>query len=66
MSDSIDIGVFGEDDKVLYLEKRQLTAADNAIEIVVDEEPVEAGIDPFNKLIDRNPEDNVTAVSPTG
>jgi hypothetical protein len=29
-------------------------------ELVVDAEPRRAGIDPFNKLIDRNPEDNVT------
>ena len=27
-------------------------------EITVDEEPVKAGIDPYNKLIDRTPDNN--------
>jgi ABC-2 type transport system permease protein len=31
-------------------------------EIVVGEKPVKAGIDPFNKLIDRNPKDNVKSL----
>ena len=31
-------------------------------EFVVPERPVKAGIDPYNKLIDRTPEDNVRAV----
>ena len=35
----------------------------SVIEVIVDEEPHEAGIDPYNKLIDRNPEDNVTRVT---
>jgi hypothetical protein len=30
---------------------------------VVDAEPRKAGIDPLNKLIDRNPDNNLTAVS---
>jgi hypothetical protein len=29
---------------------------------VVNEKPTFAGIDPYNKLIDRNPEDNLIAV----
>jgi hypothetical protein len=28
----------------------------------VSERPVKAGIDPYNKLIDRTPEDNVESV----
>jgi hypothetical protein len=31
--------------------------------VVVDQEPKKAGIDPLNKLIDRNPENNITSVS---
>ena len=34
--------------------------------MVVDAEPRKAGIDPFNKLIDRNPENNIVAVSAGG
>jgi hypothetical protein len=67
VDDWIDVGVFGErgdgdppEGKVLALEKRRFIAADGVIELVVDEVPRQAGIDPFNKLIDRNPENNLT------
>jgi len=30
---------------------------------VVDEEPTRAGVDPFIKLIDRKPDDNIVAVA---
>ena len=63
LADEIDVGVFGEDDKVLYLEKRRMEGDHELIEVIVDEEPHEAGIDPYNKLIDRNPEDNMTRVT---
>ncbi len=36
-----------------------VTSGPQSVEIVVDEEPVKAGIDPYNKLIDRVPTDNV-------
>ena len=56
----VDIGVFARapdgkeaDEKVLYLRKHRITAADTTLELVVDELPYEAGIDPYNKLIDR-------------
>lgn len=68
IDDWIDIGVFGQpggdrtDPPVLYLEKHRITAADTTLEIVVDQPPASAGIDPFNKLIDRNPDNNVTAL----
>ena len=71
--DWIDIGVFGEkgDDvgdegKVLALEKRRIGAGEAEIVLVVDEEPRRAGIDPYHKLIDRNPDNNVTRVSAAG
>jgi hypothetical protein len=31
--------------------------------MVVSEKPLKAGIDPMNKLIDRNPKDNTKSVS---
>jgi ABC-2 type transport system permease protein len=68
--DWIDVGVFGEkskdtppEGKVLALEKRRIVAGDRTIEIVVDQEPLKAGIDPFNKLIDRIPDNNIVTVS---
>jgi ABC-type transport system involved in multi-copper enzyme maturation permease subunit len=69
----VDIGVFGaetpdtpEEGKVLFLEKRHLADTVAVIEVVVDEEPVRAGVDPFNKLIDRNPGNNVREVERGG
>src|SRR5690606_38391061 len=65
MDEIVDIGVFSRpasgkesDEKVLYLEKHRITGTDNTLELVVDEEPYEAGIDPYNKLVDRSSEDN--------
>ena len=34
----------------------------SALEFVVDTKPTLVGIDPYNKLIDRNPDDNLIAV----
>ena len=69
VDDWIDIAVFGErepgsspDGKLLALEKRRIEAAETVFELVVDEEPQRAGIDPFTKLIDRNPDNNVASV----
>jgi len=67
MNDYIDIGIF-TDDKVegngkkltqtLYLQKHRLTNGEHSIKVTVTGKPVRAGIDPYNKLIDRVPEDN--------
>jgi len=48
--------------RILHFHKRD--ASDDAtITFVVDQKPTRAGIDPYNKLIDRNPEDNMIDVS---
>ena len=62
MLDYMDIGVFGENGKILYLAKHKLTRNDNEFVLVVDEKPVEAGVDPYVKLIDKNRENNRAAV----
>lgn len=61
----VDIGVFARpeggkeaDEKVLYLQKRHITGADTTIELVLEQAPYEAGIDPYNKLVDRDSNDN--------
>jgi ABC-2 type transport system permease protein len=65
MDDYVDLGVFArpEDDAdrgaTLHLERRRLTDGEHTIEIVVDEEPWEVGIDPNFYLIDRIPDDNL-------
>ena len=58
LQDYIDIGVFGEEDKELYLQKHKITNIFDSIELILDEEPKEVGIDPYNKLIDTQSEDN--------
>ena len=64
----IDIGIFAEDSKnaqgmkkkmPLYLKKHWLTPGVHTLEFTVKGPPVKAGIDPYNKLIDRVPDDNV-------
>ncbi|WP_053977736.1 ABC transporter permease/M1 family aminopeptidase [Mangrovimonas xylaniphaga] len=65
LADYIDIGIFGEEEvngvkkeTELYLKKQKITQIDNHISIIVDEKPVEVGVDPYNKLIDTNSNDN--------
>jgi ABC-2 type transport system permease protein len=66
----VDIGVFASapdgkerNQKVLYLQKQSVADGDSTITVTVDEEPYEAGIDPYNKLIDRVSDDNRTRVT---
>ncbi len=58
LADYIEIGVFGEDDKELYLQKHKISTIFGTVEIIVDEKPEEVGIDPYNKLIDTQGDDN--------
>ncbi|MEO0469935.1 MAG: aminopeptidase, partial [Bacteroidota bacterium] len=71
MQDWMDVGIYteGKDgkDSLVYMQKHKF-AFDNPpadargktfnLSITVDAKPTKAGIDPINKLIDRNPEDN--------
>ncbi|PIE99252.1 MAG: hypothetical protein CR961_01060 [Polaribacter sp.] len=66
LADYIDIGVFGEkkdkDGKTketeLYFKKHKITQINNKVSIIVDEKPVEVGVDPYNKLIDTDSDNN--------
>ncbi|HEX2833433.1 MAG TPA: M1 family aminopeptidase [Thermoanaerobaculia bacterium] len=62
INDLIDIGVLGEKDKLLAVEKHRITKPVETFEMVVSEKPQKAGIDPMNKLIDRNPKDNTKSL----
>ena len=72
MNDFVDVAVFtykkekgaakGKDVPV-YFEKKRLKSGQNKFEIFVKEKPSKAGIDPYNKLIDRTPDDNLKAVT---
>ncbi len=67
----LEIGIFGED-KVndmgmdiknpLVLKKLWLEPGTHTLTFTVNEPPVKAGIDPYNKMIDRIPDDNVVNV----
>ncbi|MEM6804961.1 MAG: M1 family aminopeptidase, partial [Bacteroidota bacterium] len=64
--DWIDIGVYAEGasgkDSLIYLQKHPIKG-DIVLEVEVDQKPIKAGIDPINKLIDRNPSDNISAAT---
>lgn len=62
--DYIDIGVFTEGnntkiDKELYLQRIKMDQPEKSFEIWVKEKPTSAGIDPYHKLIDRTPDNNI-------
>jgi aminopeptidase N len=62
INDLIDIGVLDGKGHYLYLQKQRIDKNRTEISLTVDKQPAQAGIDPLNKLIDRNPQDNVMKV----
>lgn len=69
LNDFIDIGIFAETKnkkvlgEALVYERRRITDKENTFTFRVKEKPQQAGIDPYNYLIDRLPEDNVKRVT---
>jgi aminopeptidase N len=70
MNDLVDIGVFAAPErgrigegKPLYFAKHRITSGAQRIAVVVNEAPARAGIDPYNKLIDRVSRDNTAAAT---
>jgi len=62
VNDLVDIGVLDSAGRYLYLQKQKIDKEQTEFKLVVDKLPAQAGIDPLNKLIDRNPDDNVIKV----
>ncbi|MDR6968961.1 ABC-2 type transport system permease protein [Flavobacterium arsenatis] len=66
LNDFIEVGIFGEKTKKgdfeleneLYNKRYKIDQIANKLTIIVDEKPMEVGVDPYNKLIDTNSEDN--------
>ncbi|HLV47125.1 MAG TPA: M1 family aminopeptidase, partial [Flavobacterium sp.] len=66
LQDYVEIGIFGEktkkgkyeQDHEIYLKKYYIDQINNKVSITVDEKPVEVGVDPYNKLIDIDSNDN--------
>jgi ABC-type transport system involved in multi-copper enzyme maturation permease subunit len=66
LADYIDLGVFigkKNHETPLYMKREKLTKERQTFMIVVDQQPTRAGIDPYNKLIDRIADDNMIDVS---
>lgn len=69
LNDFIDIGIFAETQskkvlgKPLVYERVKITKPENTFTFMVKEKPHQAGIDPYNYLIDRIPDDNVKRVT---
>lgn len=63
VNDWIDVGVYGKtskgNDTLIYLDKKLFKQSNQHLEVVVNQKPVKAGIDPLFKLIDRDNTDNV-------
>jgi len=70
LDDTIEIGLFTaepgrgafDQENVLHLERHPVRSGSQVIRIVTQERPSFAGIDPYNKYIDRNSDDNTVAV----
>ena len=65
LADYIDIGIFIETKangkmkkEELYLKKHKVTTTHNKISIIVDQKPIEVGVDPYAKLIEIYSMDN--------
>lgn len=63
MDAAVDIGVQDAKGEFLFLEKRRVKTGENRFTVAVRGEPAKAGIDPLNKLIDRDMSDNVVDVT---
>lgn len=67
LAEIIDVGLFTampgdkgfDKSKVVLLDKRPIRSGSQTLTFTVDREPVFAGVDPYNYLIDRNGDDNV-------
>jgi len=73
LDETFDVGVFAikpgdkgySKDSVLALERRPLRSGKQTFTLVTDKEPKYVGVDPFNKWIDRNSDDNLEEVTKT-
>ena len=62
LHDWIDVGVLDAQGHYLYLQRQKIERERTELSLTVDQIPAQAGIDPLDKLIDRNPDDNLIKV----
>ncbi|GGY55673.1 ABC transporter permease/M1 family aminopeptidase [Parvularcula lutaonensis] len=73
LSMMMDVGVFSKhprevkdgNEHILAFERQEIVSGKQTITLTVDEEPAHGGVDPYNKLIDRRPENNISKVERT-
>jgi ABC-2 type transport system permease protein len=65
LDDWMEVAVFARapgqserEEKPLYMKPHRITEPRGTLKLVVDSAPYEVGLDPYNKLIDRIPDDN--------
>lgn len=71
LDEAFDIGVFTAEpgkrdfsaDSVLSMQGHRLHSGRQTLTVVVDKEPKVVGVDPYNKYVDSNPDDNVLALT---
>lgn len=63
MHELVDVGLFDQDNNILYLKKHIISTGNNEIRINVSSAPSKGGIDPLNKLIDKVSSDNLIPAS---
>jgi len=70
LDEELELGVFDaqpgkegfSSERVLHIERRALQSGTQQVRYVVDKPPRWVGVDPYNKRIDRNSDDNLIAV----
>jgi ABC-2 type transport system permease protein len=62
INEPIEIGVFAEDGKLLYLQKHLVRSGQQRITVIVPGKPARTGIYPRNILIDTEPRDNIVEI----
>ncbi len=70
LDEPFDIGVFTAEPgtsgfttaSVLYMQRQPIKSGTQTVTVVVDKLPTHAGIDPYNKRIDRNSDDNLMKI----
>ncbi len=62
LNDYIYVALLDEEGEPLYYEKHKFTTDNSTVQIVIDQIPAKAGIDPYFVLIDRGMDDNICNV----
>lgn len=71
LDEPFDIGVFTDEpgkkgyqrESVLLMDRRAMKTGKQVVTVTVDQTPKFVGVDPYNKRIDRNSDDNLTRVT---